>query len=100
MSSGDSDRLDNAVALALLAQLVAGVCSLSAHNAVHHDIKPENITVETGEDGELSPLRLVDLGISQIYTRGDMSAVVCGSPGFFPPELVLADIYDPFKVDV
>ena len=99
-SLAGSDRLDEATTRPLLAQLVAGVCSLSAQDVVHHDIKAENVLVETDEDGAITRVRLTDLGMSQSYAREERARAFCGSPGFFPPEMVLAASYDPFKVDV
>ena len=94
-----SDRLPEAPARSLLAQVVAGVCALSARDIVHHDIKTENILVETDGQGAICRLRLTDLGMSESYGRGARATSFCGSPGFFPPEMVLRRDYDPFKVD-
>ena len=88
----------------ILSQLVAGCCALSAKNIVHHDIKSENVLVVPGaEDAQgsapIAAVRVTDLGMSEAYDRGARGTAFCGSPGFFPPEMVLARDYDPFKVD-
>ena len=97
---GPSDRLPEASARSLVAQVVAGVCALSARDIVHHDIKTENILIETDGAGSIFRLRLTDMGMSESYGRGERATSFCGSPGFFPPEMVLRRDYDPFKVDV
>ncbi|KAH8094328.1 protein kinase [Aureococcus anophagefferens] len=51
-------------------------------------------------DGRVADVRLTDLGMSDRYAAGDRGTAFCGSPGFFPPEMVTAPDYDPFKVDV
>ena len=102
LSSLASHRLEEAVARPLLAQLVAGVRALDAKGLVHHDIKSENLLIETDASGSgaITRVRLTDLGMSERYARGDEVTAFCGSPGFFPPEMALAASYDPFKVDV
>ncbi|KAH8058929.1 protein kinase [Aureococcus anophagefferens] len=67
--------------------------------AVHH-AKSENVLVAPGvEDGQVAAVRLTDLGMSETYEPGQRGTAFCGSPGFFPPEMVAAADYDPFKVD-
>ncbi|KAH8069881.1 protein kinase [Aureococcus anophagefferens] len=88
------------VARHVVSQLVAGCCALSARGVVHHDVKSENVLVAPGvEDGQVAAVRLTDLGMSETYEPGQRGTAFCGSPGFFPPEMVAAADYDPFKVD-
>ncbi|EGB03517.1 hypothetical protein AURANDRAFT_13964, partial [Aureococcus anophagefferens] len=88
------------VARHVVSQLVAGCCALSARGVVHHDVKSENVLVAPGiEDGQVAAVRLTDLGMSETYEPGQRGKAFCGSPGFFPPEMVAAADYDPFKVD-
>ena len=94
------DALPEAEARSVCAQIVAGVCALSACDIVHHDIKTENILVEADDDGAIFRLRLTDLGMAESYGRTARATAFCGSPGFFPPEMVTAFDYDPFRVDV
>ena len=99
-AGGDVDvRLDEEAARPLIAQIVAGVRALAAAGVVHFDIKTENILVELGADGEPYRLRLTDLGLAERYQPGERASVLCGSPGFFAPEMATAPHYDPFKVD-
>ncbi|EGB08806.1 hypothetical protein AURANDRAFT_25569, partial [Aureococcus anophagefferens] len=83
----------------VVSQLVAACTALAASGVVHHDIKSENVLV-TAQDGRVADVRLTDLGMSDRYAAGDRGTAFCGSPGFFPPEMVTAPDYDPFKVDV
>ena len=92
-------RLDEEAARPLIAQIVAGVRALATAGVVHFDIKTENILVEVGADGEPSRVRLTDLGLANRYRPGERASVLCGSPGFFAPEMATAPHYDPFKVD-
>jgi serine/threonine protein kinase len=38
--------------------------------------------------------------MAERYTRTARATAFCGSPGFFPPEMVTARDYDPFRVDI
>ena len=92
-------RLDEEAARPLIAQIVAGVRALATAGVVHFDIKTENILVELGADGEPYRLRLTDLGLAEHHLPGARASIVCGSPGFFAPEMATAPHYDPLKVD-
>ena len=76
-------------------QLVAAVSALSAAGIVHHDIKPEKLLIDAR-----GHIRLTGLNLSEVYKNGQQASAYSGSPGFFAPEKVYAESYDPFKVDV
>ncbi|TPX31296.1 hypothetical protein SmJEL517_g05322 [Synchytrium microbalum] len=71
-------------------QLVVGIeyCKYSIHenDIAHRDIKPDNLM--TTADGTL---KIVDFGVSQIFSKGDdVSKRSAGSPAFFAPEMCVA----------
>jgi len=76
-------------------QLVAAVSALSAAGIVHHDIKTEKMLIDAR-----GHIRLTGLNLSEVYDEGQQASAYSGSPGFFAPEKVYAESYDPFKVDV
>jgi serine/threonine protein kinase len=47
-------------------------------------------------------VKLIDFGLCTKAVTSDYDALrdFCGSPGFFAPEMLLADSYDGFKADV
>ena len=69
-------------AIALGAGIAAGLATAHANFLVHHDIKPANILLGLG--GEV---KLTDFGVSQsISAASQRRDVICGTPGYLPPE--------------
>ncbi|KAJ3123245.1 hypothetical protein HK098_002083 [Nowakowskiella sp. JEL0407] len=67
-------------------QIILGIEYLHDHNIVHRDIKPDNLLID-----ENNVLKIVDFGVSEIFTKGsDTSTKSAGSPAFFAPEMCKA----------
>ncbi|TMW62805.1 hypothetical protein Poli38472_005423 [Pythium oligandrum] len=96
-------KLTEAHAKRLFAQLCAALAALHAQNIIHRDLKLENILLD-----EHARPRIIDFGFSQIEsTRSDgrdavASAVknFCGTPSYMAPEVVSCKRYDGKRVDV
>ena len=80
-------RGDWASLYTLGARAAEGLGALHAASVVHGDLKPSNILVVRGADGEEPrDVRLVDFGLSTLRARNDPGAR--GTPGFAAPEVV------------
>lgn len=84
-----SDRFqDDASILALLRDLVQGLCEIWSRNVIHRDIKPENILVTSDNEP-----RIIDLGIARFLDKTSLtlSAAARGpaTPIYAAPEQLL-----------
>ena len=65
-----------------------------AHRAglIHRDLKPTNVMVEQGADGELRPF-VMDFGIARDWTESTtMTGTVLGTPQFMAPEQARGEV--------
>ncbi|MEO1369100.1 MAG: serine/threonine-protein kinase, partial [Acidobacteriota bacterium] len=78
-------------AIPLAAGIARGLATAHANYLVHHDIKPANILLGLG--GEV---KLTDFGVSQSITAASQRRdVICGTPGYLPPECFEGADYTP-----
>ncbi|MEM1181321.1 MAG: serine/threonine-protein kinase [Acidobacteriota bacterium] len=78
-------------AIPLAAGIARGLATAHANFLVHHDIKPANILL--GLSGEV---KLTDFGVSQSITAASQRRdVICGTPGYLPPECFEGMDYTP-----
>jgi tRNA A-37 threonylcarbamoyl transferase component Bud32 len=84
-----SDRI-----LELLGQLCDGLAHAHQHGLVHRDFKPDNVLVETHDDGEHA--RIVDFGIAADTTaqRITTDGLVLGTPHYMAPEQAVGRAVD------
>lgn len=73
------------------AALARALAAAHEHGLVHHDVKPANVLL--GRDGTI---KVTDFGISQLVTSAAVAQdVVCGTPGYLPPESLRGQGYSP-----
>lgn len=70
-------------AITILKQLAHGLDAVHAAGAVHRDIKPDNVLIETGSGRPV----LIDFGLA-IPKQGADGAIVGGTPDYAAPEQV------------
>ena len=90
------DRVDDVSACRFLHQILLGVEHLHAHGVVHRDLKPENLLL----DGRASHLKIIDFGLSNMYSPGELLETACGSPCYAAPEMIAGKQYHGLKVDI
>jgi 5'-AMP-activated protein kinase catalytic alpha subunit len=62
---------------------------------VHRDLKPENILLDDD-----SNIKIVDFGLSNLYSSGVMLKTACGSPCYAAPEMIAGKKYKPLNADL
>ena len=93
-------RLEVALAVNLIGQVLGGLGAAHRAGIVHRDLKPENIVVINSEDRP-NFVKILDFGISKILppsmqgqgllgqTRGTITGTIMGTPLYMSPEQVL-----------
>ncbi len=81
-------RLRESEARHFFRQIVAGVDHLHKLNVVHRDLKPENLLLDSGHN-----VKIVDFGLSNRYTPGELLQTACGSPCYAAPEMIAGKRY-------
>ncbi|XP_077741428.1 striated muscle preferentially expressed protein kinase isoform X4 [Canis aureus] len=68
-------------------QVLEGICYLHENHVLHLDVKPENLMVWDGAEGE-EQVRICDFGNAQELTPGEPQYCRYGTPEFVAPEIV------------
>lgn len=99
-------KLDLRAALILGLQICEALESAHAENVVHRDLKPQNVFLQFGLDGELPvqpDVKLLDFGLSRFLDHTDTqltkTGTVMGTPAFMAPEQAMGKRGD-HRVDV
>ncbi|XP_059478740.1 phosphorylase b kinase gamma catalytic chain, skeletal muscle/heart isoform isoform X2 [Neocloeon triangulifer] len=89
------DHLTNVVTLSekktryIMKQVFEAIEHVHDKGIVHRDIKPENILLD-----ENLNVKLTDFGFARVLKDNEKLFEVCGTPGYFAPELIQAAMYD------
>lgn len=88
-------RAEEREACRFLHQILAGVEKVHGMQVVHRDLKPENLLLDDRKD-----IKIVDFGLSNTYTDGQLLQTACGSPCYAAPEMIAGHRYVPSMVDI
>ncbi len=84
-------RLDAEHALDIMLPVMSALSAAHRRGVVHRDVKPDNIVVSTGPNGEMLP-KLVDFGAAKVVKRRaampTQVGVLLGTPNYMAPEQV------------
>ncbi len=64
-------------------------------NIVHSDLKPENLLLDHNKN-----IKIVDFGLSNTYSNGELLKTACGSPCYAAPEMIAGKKYQGSNVDI
>lgn len=85
----------------IIAFILQAVQYMHDRNYCHRDLKPENVLLEFDPATErVTNLKLCDFGLCAKFGPNKPLTDFCGSPGFFPPELILEQNHLGDKVDI
>eukprot|EP01132_Coremiostelium_polycephalum_P006091 gene6091-7589_t len=76
-------------------QIVSAIHYCHSKRAVHRDLKPENLLLDTNRQ-----IKIIDFGLSNVFTPGSFLKTFCGSPTYASPELILRKEYNGPSVDI
>ena len=62
---------------------------------VHRDLKPENLLLDANMN-----IKIIDFGLSNLYTDNQLLKTACGSPCYAAPEMIAGKRYEGLKVDI
>jgi serine/threonine-protein kinase len=98
--------LDPEEAFPLLLPALRGVAAAHAHRVIHRDLKPHNVFLCAGPDGEYVTTKVLDFGISKIQqtvtSEQDLTTTgrFMGTPQYTAPELITAQSAPGRRTDV
>jgi serine/threonine protein kinase len=97
------ERMNAEEAVMLLIPAMRGVAAAHAHGVVHRDLKPDNIFICRGTDGQRREAKVLDFGVSKLSDEagGDQVSItvtgnLVGTPTYMAPEQVRGNkVVDP-----
>lgn len=90
-----NQRIKEIEASKFFQQIIDGVEYIHKLNVVHRDLKPENLLLDENYN-----LKIVDFGLSNIYSKNELLKTACGSPCYAAPEMIAGRKYNGLQVDI
>jgi len=105
MSRGD---LTIDAVLDILIPVMRGVAAAHAHGVIHRDLKPDNIFLARGANGEGMTPKVLDFGVSRLVESSDVErsttltrqGLLIGTPSYMPLEQLRGDRNVDARADV
>ena len=90
-------EISEKTAAKIVRKIAEGIKYLNIFGIVHRDIKPENILF--AEENNIKSIKIIDLGVCQTLTYGQMANEPIGTNGYISPEIYMHKEYN-FKTDI
>ena len=91
----NNKKLSEREACLLYQQIISGIEYLHKLGIAHRDLKPENILLST-----TNVLKIIDFGLSILYSKNELLKTLCGSPCYAPPEMIGGKKYKGLSSDI
>ena len=88
-------RVPEREACNLFQQIISGVDYIHTLNIAHRDLKPENLLLDANFN-----IKIVDFGLSNTSTTGQLLKTACGSPCYAAPEMIAGHKYSGDLADI
>ena len=92
-----NQKIQEKTAAKIIYKLAEGIKYLNVFGIVHRDLKPENILFS--EENDIKSIKIIDLGVCQTLTYGQMANDPIGTDGYISPEIYMHKEYS-FKTDI
>jgi len=89
----DAGHFTEVQAAILMQQITRAIFYMHENHVTHRDLKPENFLFMTKEAIDKTPLKIIDFGLSCMYSPGQVLTTKAGTPYYVAPQ-VLAGKYD------
>ena len=93
----NNNQISEKTTAKIIRKIAEGLKYLNFFGIVHRDIKPENILFSDIND--IKTLKIIDLGVCQTLTYGEMASEPIGTSGYISPEIYSHEKYS-FKTDI
>ena len=78
----------------IMYHLLIAISYLHTLGIIHRDLKPENILVELdGKKERICTLKIIDFGLSCLWTPSSNIRDACGTPAYVAPEVIKKQKY-------
>jgi len=88
-------KLTESRARVIFSQIIDTVTYCHSNSIVHRDINMKNILLD-----EHLNIKIIDFGLSNFVTEGQLHSTFCGTPAYAAPEMILGKQYIGPEVDV
>lgn len=88
-------RLNEYEACKFYHDIINGIDYIHQLKIAHRDIKPENLLLDANHN-----IKIVDFGLSNLFTSNELLQTACGSPCYAAPEMINRDYYNGNTVDI
>lgn len=88
-------KLSEKEACLLYQQIISGIEYLHNLGISHRDLKPENILITNS-----NVLKIIDFGLSVLYSKNELLNTHCGSPCYASPEMIEGKSYRGLPADI